>query len=409
MSPPTGAVRGGHPALATALASLEQRLDALREEGRYRHFVELERPAPGAPFVRLADGSGRVVVDWCSNDYLGMSLHPDIVEAASRALAEHGVGSGGTRNIAGSHVLVRELEDELADLHSQEAALVFTSGFIANEASLRALGSLLEDCVILSDERNHASMIDGIRASRAERAIFRHNDLEHLRELLEALPAEQPRIVACESIYSMDGDIAPLREICALAAEHGALTYLDETHAAGAYGHEGAGVAQSVGAAADVTIVQGSLAKGYGALGGFIAGPAAVVDSVRSHASGFIFTTSLPPAIAAAALASVRHLRASSAERAALWQSVISLREAFARVGVEPLPSESHIVPVLVPGAERCREVARRLLTEHSIYVQPINYPSVPRGAERLRIAPTPAHAPAHAQALARALATLLP
>ena len=409
MSPPTGALRGGHPALATALDSLEQGLDALREEGRYRHFVELERPAPGAPFVRIADGSGRVVVDWCSNDYLGMSLHPDVVEAASRALAEHGVGSGGTRNIAGSHVLVRELEDELADLHSQEAALVFTSGFIANDASLRALGSLLEGCVILSDERNHASMIDGIRASRAERAIFRHNDLEHLRELLEALPADQPRIIACESIYSMDGDIAPLREICALAAEHGALTYLDETHAAGAYGHEGAGVAQSVGAAADVTIVQGSLAKGYGTLGGFIAGPASAVDSVRSHASGFIFTTSLPPAIAAAALASVRHLRSSSAERAALWQSVITLREAFAQAGVEPLPSESHIVPVLVPGAERCREVARRLLTEHSIYVQPINYPSVPRGAERLRIAPTPAHAPAHAQALARALATLLP
>jgi len=395
--------------MAAALRSLDERLDALREEGRYRRFVELERPAPGAPYIRLADGTARVVVDWCSNDYLGMSQHPVVVEAACEALAEHGVGSGGTRNIAGSHLLVRELEDELADLHSQEAALVFTSGFIANDASLRALGSLLEGCVILSDERNHASMIDGIRASRAERAIFRHNDLEHLRELLEALPADQPRIIACESIYSMDGDIAPLREICALAAEHGALTYLDETHAAGAYGHEGAGVAQSVGAAADVTIVQGSLAKGYGTLGGFIAGPASAVDSVRSHASGFIFTTSLPPAIAAAALASVRHLRSSSAERAALWQSVITLREAFAQVGVEPLPSESHIVPVLVPGAERCREVARRLLTEHSIYVQPINYPSVPRGAERLRIAPTPAHAPAHAQALARALATLLP
>ena len=235
---------------------------------------------------------------------------------------------------------------------------MFTSGFIANEASLRALGSLLDGCVILSDERNHASMIDGIRASRAERAIFRHNDLEHLRELLEALPPEQPRIVAFESIYSMDGDIAPLREICALAAEHGALTYLDETHAAGAYGHEGAGVAQAVGAAADVTVVQGSLAKGYGTLGGFIAGPASVVDSVRSHASGFIFTTSLPPAIAAAALASVRHLRTSAAERAALGRSVRALRDAFARAGVEAMPSESHIVPVLVPGAERCREVA---------------------------------------------------
>jgi 5-aminolevulinate synthase len=408
-SPPAGAVRAGHPALAAALDALEQRLDALREEGRYRRFVELERPAPGAPYVRIADGSGRVVVDWCSNDYLGMSLHPAVVEAASQALAEHGVGSGGTRNIAGSHVLVRELEDELADLHGQAAALVFTSGFIANEASLRALGSLLDGCMILSDERNHASMIDGIRASRAERAIFRHSDVAHLRELLEALPPEQPRIVAFESIYSMDGDIAPLHEICALAAEYGALTYLDETHAAGAYGHEGAGLAQALGAAGEVTIVQGSLAKGYGTLGGFIAGPASVIDTVRSHASGFIFTTSLPPAIAAAALASVRHLRRSRAERAALQLSLQALREAFARAGVEAMPSESHIAPVLVPGAERCREVAQLLLDEHSIYVQPINYPSVPRGAERLRIAPTPAHAPAHAEALARALAALLP
>ena len=408
-SPPAGAVRAGHPALAAALSALEHRLEMLREEGRYRRFVELERPAPGAPYVRIADGSGRVVVDWCSNDYLGMSLHPAVVEAASQALAEHGVGSGGTRNIAGSHVLVRELEDELADLHGQEAALVFTSGFIANEASLRALGSLLDGCIILSDERNHASMIDGIRASRAERAIFRHSDLEHLRELLEALPPEQPRIIAFESIYSMDGDVAPLHEICALAADYGAIAYLDETHAAGAYGNEGAGVAQALGAAGAVTVVQGSLAKGYGTLGGFIAGPASVVDSVRSHASGFIFTTSLPPAIAAAALASVRHLRASGSERAALQRSVRELRSAFARVGVASLPSDSHIVPVLVPGAERCREVAQRLLDEHSIYVQPINYPSVPRGAERLRIAPTPAHAPAHAEALARALAALLP
>ncbi len=408
-SPPAGAVRAVHPALAAALETLEQRLDALREEGRYRRFVELERPAPGSPYVRLADGSGRVVVDWCSNDYLGMSLHPAVVEAASHALAEHGVGSGGTRNIAGSHVLVRDLEEELADLHAQESALVFTSGFIANEASLRALGSLLDGCVILSDERNHASMIDGIRASRAERAIFRHNDLEHLRELLEALPPDRPRIVAFESIYSMDGDFAPLREICALSAEYGALTYLDETHAAGAYGHEGAGVAQALGTADAVTIIQGSLAKGYGALGGFIAGPASVIDSVRSHASGFIFTTSLPPAIAAAALASVRHLRASGAERTALSRSVAMLRDAFARAGVEALPSESHIVPVLVPGAERCREVAQSLLDDHAIYVQPINYPSVARGRERLRIAPTPAHAPAHAEALAGALAALLP
>ena len=292
-------------------------------------------------------------------------------------------------------MLVRELEDELADLHGQEAALVFTSGFIANEASLRALGSLLDGCVILSDERNHASMIDGIRASRAERAIFRHNDLEHLRELLEALPPEQPRIVAFESIYSMDGDIAPLREICALAAEHGALTYLDETHAAGAYGREGAGVAQALGAADAVTIMQGSLAKGYGTLGGFIAGPASVIDSVRSHASGFIFTTSLPPAIAAASLASVRHLRASGAERAALTRSVAALRDAFARAGVEAMPSdEPHR-----PGARARRRAlprgraapARRACDLRAADQLPVR---AARGKERLRIAPTPAHAP---------------
>jgi 5-aminolevulinate synthase len=408
-SSPTRAPSTRHPALAAAFETLERRLEGLREEGRYRRFVELERPAPGAPYVRLADGSGRVVVDWCSNDYLGMSLHPAVVEAAAQALAAHGVGSGGTRNIAGSHALVSELEDELADLHEQEAALIFTSGFIANDASLRVLGSLLDGCVILSDERNHASMIDGMRASRAERAIFRHNDVEHLRELLEALPPEQPRIVAFESIYSMDADIAPLREICALAAEHGALTYLDETHAAGVYGREGAGVAQELGAAGEIDVVQGSLAKGYGTLGGFIAGPASVIDSVRSHASGFIFTTSLPPAIAAAALASVRHLRSSDAERTALRRSVAALRAAFARHGVEAMPSDSHIVPVLVPGAEHCRAVAQRLLDEHAIYVQPINYPSVARGAERLRIAPAPAHGPEHAEALAGALASLLP
>jgi 5-aminolevulinate synthase len=409
VSPPATDVRAGHPAIAAALRSLDERLDMLREEGRYRRFVDLERPARGAPYVRLGDGSGRVVVDWCSNDYLGMSLHPAVVEAAALALAEHGVGSGGTRNIAGSHMLVGELEQELADLHGQEAALVFTSGFVANEASLRALGSLLDGCVILSDERNHASMIDGIRASKAQRAIFRHNDVDHLRELLRALPPHLPRIVAFESIYSMDGDFGPLRELCAVAAEYGALTYLDETHAAGAYGQEGAGVAQAVGASDMVTVLQGSLAKGYGALGGFIAGPASVIDTVRSHASGFIFTTSLPPAIAAAGLASVRHLRCSGSERVALARSVRALREAFDRAGVTPMPTDSHIMPVLVSGADRCRELTQRLLDEHAIYVQPINYPSVPRGGERVRIAPTPGHTPEHAEALARALAELLP
>ena len=385
-------------------------LTGLRAEGRYRVFADLERHAGAFPRATWRSKAGlREVTIWCSNDYLGMGQHPSVLSATRIALERCGAGAGGTRNISGTnhwHVL---LERQLAELHGKPAALLFTSAYVANLAALSTLAARLPDCIVFSDERNHASMIDGIRASRAERAIFRHNDLEHLRELLEALPLAQPRIVAFESIYSMDGDIAPLREICALAAEHGALTYLDETHAAGAYGREGAGVAQALGAADAVTIVQGSLAKGYGTLGGFIAGPASVIDSVRSHASGFIFTTSLPPAIAAASLASVRHLRASGAERAALMRSVANLREAFVRAGVEAMPSESHIVPVLVPGAARCREVAQSLLDEHAIYVQPINYPSVPRGAERLRIAPTPAHSPAHAEQLARALASLLP
>ena len=297
---------------ADHLRVFERLLDEVRAEGRYRQFTELTRERGRSPLVRV---DGREVVDWCSNDYLGMSMHPAVIEATVEAAARHGVGSGGTRNIGGSHDLIGELEDELADLHGKQRALVFTSGFVANDASLRALGTLLPGCVILSDERNHASMIDGIRHSTAERLIFRHSDPEHLRELLAGCDPERPKLVAFESIYSMDGDVAPVAELCDVAREFGAITYLDETHAAGLCGGQGGGVAQHLGIEPRVTVIQGSLAKGYGVIGGFIAGPAALVDCVRSFGSGFIFTTSIPPAIAAGALASVRHLRRSSLER----------------------------------------------------------------------------------------------
>ena len=389
---------------ADHLRVFERLLDEVREEGRYRQFTELTRHRGRSPLV-LVDG--REVVDWCSNDYLGMSMHPAVIEATVKAVAKHGVGSGGTRNIGGSHDLIGELEHELADLHGKERALVFTSGFVANDASLRALGTLLPGCVILSDERNHASMIDGIRHSTAERLIFRHSDPEHLRELLAGLDPERPKVVAFESIYSMDGDVAPLAELCAVAREFGALTYLDETHAAGLCGGQGGGVAQHLGVEPLVTVIQGSLAKGYGVIGGFIAGPATLVDCVRSFGSGFIFTTSIPPAIAAGALASVRHLRTSTIERELHQRRIASLRAALAAAEIPVMANDSHVVPVMVGDAERCRAVAQALLVDHAIYVQPINYPSVPRGTERLRIAPTPLHTDAMIGELACALAAL--
>lgn len=389
---------------ADHLRVFERLLDEVREEGRYRQFTELTRHRGRSPLVQV---DGREVVDWCSNDYLGMSMHPAVIEATVEAVAKHGVGSGGTRNIGGSHDLIGELEHELADLHGKERALVFTSGFVANDASLRALGTLLPGCVILSDERNHASMIDGIRHSTAERLIFRHSDPEHLRELLAGLDPERPKIVAFESIYSMDGDVAPLAELCAVARELGALTYLDETHAAGLCGGQGGGVAQHLGVEPLVTVIQGSLAKGYGVIGGFIAGPAALVDCVRSFGSGFIFTTSIPPAIAAGALASVRHLRTSTSERELHQRRIASLRGALAAAEIPVMANDSHVVPVMVGDAERCRAVAQTLLMDHAIYVQPINYPSVPRGTERLRIAPTPLHTDAMIGELVAALASL--
>ena len=389
---------------ADHLRVFERLLDEVRAEGRYREFTELTRHRGRSPLVQV---DGREVVDWCSNDYLGMSMHPAVIEATVAAVERHGVGSGGTRNIGGSHDLIGELEHELADLHGKQRALVFTSGFVANDASLRALGTLLPGCVILSDERNHASMIDGIRHSTAERLIFRHSDPDHLRELLAGLDPERPKVVAFESIYSMDGDVAPIAELCAVAREFGALTYLDETHAAGLCGGQGGGVAQHLGVESRVTVIQGSLAKGYGVIGGFIAGPAALVDCVRSFGSGFIFTTSIPPAIAAGALASVRHLRTSNAERELHQRRIASLRAALAAAQIPVMANDSHVVPVMVGDAERCRALARTLLVDRSIYVQPINYPSVPRGTERLRIAPTPLHTDEMIADLVSALASL--
>ena len=389
---------------ADHLHVFERLLDEVRAEGRYREFTELTRQRGRSPLVQV---DGREVVDWCSNDYLGMSMHPAVIAATVAAVERHGVGSGGTRNIGGSHDLIGELEHELADLHGKQRALVFTSGFVANDASLRALGTLLPGCVILSDERNHASMIDGIRHSTAERLIFRHSDPEHLRELLAGLDPERPKVVAFESIYSMDGDVAPIAELCAVAGEFGALTYLDETHAAGLCGGQGGGVAQHLGVESRVTVIQGSLAKGYGVIGGFIAGPAALVDCVRSFGSGFIFTTSIPPAIAAGGLASVRHLRTSNAERELHQRRIASLRAALAAAQIPVMANDSHVVPVMVGDAERCRALAHTLLVDRSIYVQPINYPSVPRGTERLRIAPTPLHTDEMIADLVSALASL--
>ena len=381
------------------------RLARLRSDGRYRVFADLERHAGDFPSASHHAG-GRVedVTVWCSNDYLGMGQHPGVVAAMHEALDKVGAGAGGTRNISGTshyHVL---LEEELADLHRTEASLLFTSGYVANEATLGTLGQTLPGCVIVSDADNHASMIAGIRYSRAEKKIFRHNDVEHLDRLLGECDPDASKIVAFESLYSMDGDFAPIAEICDVAERHGAMTYLDEVHAVGLYGERGAGVAERDGVMDRVDIVQGTLAKAFGVVGGYIAGSAAMVDFIRSHASGFIFTSSLPPAIAAGARASIRHVKSAGTLRERHQERARALKVRLREARLPLMPSPSHIVPVFVGDPVRCKQVTDALMDLHGIYVQPINYPTVPKGTERLRLTPTPLHDDAAMDRLVAAL-----
>jgi 5-aminolevulinate synthase len=375
-------------------AAFRDAVEQVRGEGRYRVFADLKRHRGAFPWATWTAPTGetRDVIVWCSNDYLGQGQNPVIIEAMHRAIDEAGSGSGGTRNISGTTHYHVELEAELADLHGKEAALLFTSGYVSNEATLATLQKILPGLIIFSDELNHASMIAGIRHGGGPRKIFRHNDLVHLDELLAAAPAGAPKLVAFESVYSMDGDIADLRGTAALARRYGALTYLDEVHAVGLYGARGGGVSERDGVAGEIDIIEGTLGKAFGVMGGYVAADASLIDAIRSHAGGFIFTTSLPPALTAGALASIRWLKAHDEVRHAHQERAATLKRRLTAAGLPVMPSVSHIVPVMVGDPVHCKLVSDMLLADFGVYVQPINYPTVPRGTERLRFTPTPFH-----------------
>jgi 5-aminolevulinate synthase len=377
----------------------------LHDEGRYRVFIDILRTKGQFPNAHCFGGNGpKPITVWCSNDYLSMGQHRAVVAAMEKALQEVGAGSGGTRNISGNTHYHTELEAELADLHSKEGALLFTSGYVSNEAALSTLGKLLPSCIIFSDELNHASMIAGIKHSGCEKRVFRHNDLEHLEELLASEDHETPKLIAFESVYSMDADIAPVAGICDLADRYNALTYLDEVHAVGMYGDQGGGISDRDAVAHRLTIIEGTLGKAFGVMGGYIAADKTIIDCIRSYAPGFIFTTSLSPVLVAGALASVRHLKASGEERRAQQESAAMLKAKFAVAGLPAMPSVTHIVPLLVGCPIKTKQISDILLAEYGLYVQPINYPTVPRGTERLRFTPGPSHTPEMMDELVEAL-----
>ena len=382
----------------------------IRAEGRYRVFCDLARQAGAFPYAKrypAPDAIPDPITVWCSNDYLGMGQHPVVIDAAVEAMRSMGAGAGGTRNISGTTHLHVVLERELAELHDKPAALLFTSGFVANEATLSTIGQLLPGCVIYSDAKNHASMIAGIRHSGCPKRIFRHNDVEHLEALLAADDPAAPKLIAFESLYSMDGDFGPIEEICDVAERHGALTYVDEVHAVGLYGPAGGGVAEAEGVMDRLTVINGTLAKAFGCMGGYVAGSAALIDAVRSIAPGFIFTTSLAPAVVGAALASVRYVRAHAELRTRHQERAAALKRRLAEAGLPLMASPSHIVPVLVGDPVLCKRASDMLLDEFGVYIQPINYPTVPKGTERLRITPSPHHDDAAMDHLVDALAAI--